>query len=178
MAYYKPIVANTLRRDLERPYSYSTPPTKPIPAAGEILHSVGVDGIILGYTTAYEIRQRYGAAYDVYDINGFSYEMKYDEQGISCIFLASDLDRRIFSVRMWKEFEPFARLTSQLSSGIRPHMVLEDVFVAERREETPIKCYDDTYFVDYGFCRYHFTPDEYQDIEYSLIESITLIGRR
>ena len=178
MAYYTQIIANELRRELERPYSPLLPSTKPIPSAGQILHPVGVDGIVLGYTTAYEIRKRYGAGYDVFDINGYSFEMKYADQGISCFFLASDLGRKIFSVRIWKEFEAFTSRSSQISSGILPYLVLHDVFSAEMREEQPIKCYDSTYFVDYGFYRYHFIPEDSDSLELLPIESITLIGQR
>ena len=156
MAYYIPIVMNNLRRELEIPLAHNKPSSKAEPKKDEILQGVGVDGIILNYKNANEIRHKYGSAYDLFDINGYSIEMKYTELGLSCFFNQADPERKIFSARIWKEFNAFQKISNKISSGIKPYLVLHDVFSYEIIEEEALKSYDETYFVNYGFFRYHF----------------------
>ncbi|MBK8310822.1 MAG: hypothetical protein IPL04_07885 [Chitinophagaceae bacterium] len=176
MSRYSPIVLNNLKEEFIQPLQHATRPDKATPNKGEILYRVGVDEIIFNYNNAHDIQKKYGMAYDFYDVNGYAFEMKYFELGISFFFHQADFERKIFSGRIWKEFDAFQKISERISSGIRPFLILHDVFVSEMREEEIMKSYDETYFVNYGFFRYHFIPDENSSEELFPIESIALVG--
>lgn len=176
MARYAPIVLNNLKEEFKRPLPHTTRPDKATPKKGEVLNRVGVDEIIFNYHNAHDVQNKYGLAYDFFDINGYSLEMKYFEIGISFFLHQDDFERKIFSARIWQEFEAFQKISEKISSGVMPYLVLQDVFAYEMREEQAVKSYDETYYVNYGFFRYHFLPDNYTSEELFPIESITLMG--
>ena len=177
--YYRPVVLNDLKKEL----NVTLPPAS-IPERHEgygkigISDRVGIKGIYLNHTRANHIQQQYGMAYDFWDINGKSMEMKYDLLGFSCFFHQDDPQRKIFSIRMWKKFPVFQQFSEHVASGIKDYLVLHDVFTHEEDEVEPTKSYDETYFVDFGFRRYHFYLDEHTGPTMSTpIESIVLILR-
>ena len=143
----------------------------------KINYSVGVDEIILNQTIAQTIVKKYGLAYDFYNINGYSLEMKYSLQSFSCFFLQSDPQMKIHVVRMWEDCEAFKRHAKEITLSNEGNMSLHDVFSFYRDNPQSRKSYDDTYCVDFGFFQYHFFPDGNAPEEYIDIESIAIKTR-
>jgi len=139
----------------------------------KVIHNLGVDDIILKQTTAKDIVRKYGKAYDFYDIDGNSLEMKFMLQDFSCFFLQKDPDMKIHVVRMWKDCPAFQKHNDEVASGFGEAMSLHDVFTFYREQVESRNSYDGTCYVDYGFYRYHFIPEGAPD-EYIPIESIVI----
>ncbi len=171
--YYKMVSMNDLRREI----NVHVPPLIDSEKRNGIVYKVGVDDIILNQTVANHIQEKYEDAddiYDLYDINGYSIEMKYSLLGFSCFFHQNDPDKKIFAVRMWPNFKEFEIHNNTVTSGYREIMILRDVFNYYRADAEPLCCYDETYYVDMGFYQYYFLGDRELSEDLFPIESISI----
>ncbi len=154
------------------------PPLKNFSPMNGIVESKGVDDILLNEIVANHVFEKYGDAYDLYNVNGKSIEMRYFKSDFSCFFHEKDLDMKIIAVRLWKNHEAFKAHNKSvcLYKYIDEIMTLMDVFSYHGSDAEYVKCYDDSYYVDFGFFRYHFLPEYEGQYESSItIDSITLV---
>ena len=109
-----------------------------------IIPGVGVDGIILNQTTAFEIHKKYGYGYKFIDNNLFTFEMFYEKLGISCYYRPSDNTHTIYFIKVTSKFEAYTKENIKCGDSI------EKVF--QTYGETTFKIVSDE---DYAYLQYN-----------------------
>jgi hypothetical protein len=77
------------------------------PTSRLIIPNIGIDGIRINETTYSQIVRKYGDGYDVINHNNYSYEITYDDLGLSCYYKQDDPSKRIFFIKLSKEFNAY-----------------------------------------------------------------------
>jgi hypothetical protein len=72
-----------------------------------VIPGVGINSIIINETSFNDIETKYGKNYTLINHNNFSFEMYYQDIGLSCYYKQSDLMKKIFFIKLTKLFEAY-----------------------------------------------------------------------
>lgn len=105
---------------------------------------IGVDGVAVGYSTKNTVTARYGDQYQLVEHKQYSYEMKYEELGMSFWYRFADPQQKIFAISAWPKSRAFT------AGGIVVgRSTLKDVFDAYGKAEFGMTPAEDKWHVEY-----------------------------
>ena len=105
---------------------------------------IGVEGITVGHSTKSSVASKYGDKYDLIEHNKYSYEMNYEEYGLSFWYRYSDPGQKIFAIAVKPNSHGFT------SRGIVVgRSTLKDVLDAYGKTEFSTTSSEETWFAEY-----------------------------
>ena len=105
---------------------------------------LGIEGIAVGYSTKKTVTAKYGAEEVLTEHNKYSYEMRYEEQGISFWYRSNDPEQKIFAISLRPKSHAFT------SRGIVVgRSTLKDVFDAYGKARFSTSSSETYWFVEY-----------------------------
>lgn len=106
---------------------------------------IGVEGITVGHSTKSSVAAKYGDKYDLVEHNKYSYEMNYEEYGLSFWYRYSDPEQKIFAIAVKPNSRGFT------SRGIVVgRSTLKDVLDAYGKTEFGTTTAEETWFAEYS----------------------------
>ena len=115
-------------------------PTSPV----YVTAGIGVDGVAVGYSTKNTVTARYGEQYELVEHKQYSYEMKYEDLGLSFWYRFEDTQQKIFAISAWPKSRAFT------AGGIVVgRSTLKDVFDAYGKAEIGTTTNEDKWHVEY-----------------------------
>jgi hypothetical protein len=130
--------------------------TRPIYVAA----GLGVDGIAVGHSTKNSVTARYGDGFQLVEHNKYSYEMNYEEQGLSFWYRFEDPNQKIFAISVRPKSRGFT------AGGIVVgRSTLKDVFDEYGKGEFRTTTNEKTWHVEYPGIAFHveYKPRDKQD---------------
>lgn len=114
-----------------------------------ITEGVGISDVLINKSTKSDVESRFGEKYRLIKHNRYSYEMKYDNLGLSFFYCLRDLEKKIFLI------ETYHGATSK--GIVIGQSTLKDIFDNYGKEEGKGGC-------DSGACFY-----QYKGIQFYLV---------
>jgi hypothetical protein len=111
---------------------------------------IGVDGVAVGFSTKNTVTARYGDEYQLVEHNKYSYEMKYEQLGMSFWYRFEDPQQKIFAISVWPKSRGFT------AGGIVVgRSTLKDVFDEYGKAEFGTTTTEKTWYVEYPGISFH-----------------------
>ncbi|HJP95423.1 MAG TPA: hypothetical protein VJ875_25975 [Pyrinomonadaceae bacterium] len=111
---------------------------------------LGVEGITVGYSTKNSVTSKYGNDYALLEYNNYSYEIKYNDTGMSFWYRHDDPEQKIFSIGFRPESGAFTGRGIVVGRS-----TLQDVFNAYGKSEFSTTSAEETWFVEYQGIKFH-----------------------
>lgn len=120
---------------------------------------IGIEGIAVGFSTKKTVVAKYGNEDSLIEHNKYSYEMKYEERGLSFWYRFEDPEQKIFAISVWPESRGF---TGQ--GIVVGRSTLKDVFNAYGKAEFGTTTNEKSWFVEYPGISFHieYKPNDKQ----------------
>jgi len=111
---------------------------------------LGVEGITVGYSTKNSVTSKYGNDYALLEHNNYSYELKYNDTGMSFWYRHDDPEQKIFSIGFRPESGAFTGRGIVVGRS-----TLQDVFNVYGKSELSTTSAEETWFVEYQGIKFH-----------------------
>lgn len=111
---------------------------------------LGVEGIAVGYSTKNSVTAKYGDGYQLIEHNKYSYEIKYEEHGLSFWYRFEDPEQKIFAISVWPKSRGFTGRGIVVGRS-----TLKDVFDAYGKAEFGTTNAEKTWHVEYPGISFH-----------------------
>ena len=119
---------------------------------------IGIEGVAVGYSTMDSVVARYGKDFGLLEHNKYSYEMSYEQLGLSFWYRYDDPEKKIFSIALKPASHAFT------SRGvIVGKSRLRDVLTAYGKSGFSTTAADETWFFAYAGVEFHVEYDRQKD---------------
>ncbi len=132
------------------------------PSAQSVLinEGVGVEDIVVGKSTMSDVIAAYGDDFGLIEHNKYSYEIMYEERGLSFYYRYDDSDKRIFAIVIKPPCHGFT------NRGIVVcHSTLRDVFNAYGKAKAQTTTAEETWSYEYEGVIFHTKFDSFGETE-------------
>src|SRR4051812_7155000 len=137
---------------------YSLALTSSQPETRLIIEGVGVDNIIVGRSVMDDVIKTYGEEYDLIEHNKYSYEIEYEDLGLSFWYRYEDAQKRIFCIAVRP---PCKGITSR--GIIVGESTLQDILNIYGESEAKTTTVTETWFYEYPGVEFHLKFDTFQE---------------
>src|SRR5262245_25812519 len=111
---------------------------------------IGIEGVTVGHSTMNTVVAKYGNKFSLVEHKQYSYEIRYEDLGLSFWYKYADPDKKIFSIAV---SAPCHGFTSR--SIVVGESKLKDVFNAYGKTESLTTTADESWFFEYPGIAFH-----------------------